>query len=613
LKINDVVSLLISFKQTSRPEDNLEQYEEYVKASLEAIEEEIGKKLPENVKELYKTKARTIFMKYFREAVIYPPEVDLIVPYYLGTKRPMIQWKANYSEKKKRMLKEACELAGPVITCGFRILGNVMIDIDLKDRKTVDPVTGRRITLKEINSIIDLCDTYGLPFCITWHDGVHIFLPGGKELYPNGFLIRLVDESGKEVLLSHRAQNVLVSEDGTVKVEVHVDGVTPNPWQSWLWVELYDEESDVPTNVKFKRYVVPEVQLSDGTWSEFPYTKKWLRRGESLAKKDLPEVFRAVIEELKKIFNLKTSYKLIEVVVATEEEKKKAIDYSPTNFRGGRGGELIVVPNLDKAPFIYLFKPEVDFEKFMEIIKILDKHGLVPNCVKFFLLDPDMPVDNPHMVNIVAWYLLQHMKMWTIGEIKHGLGPWRKTLHGLDKVRVKYYVDYYSLYKFIVSGYKVTIYDVLQDFEDLQEYVKKYVKEEEDAVVLPRPIFTMQVAQAHRYMCAEEEICESCPFRNFCCRESMSSSRLLRDVVHLIASEIVYSLDPELASLQIYLDPRVIDRVKRGRVPPLPMFGYYRLPLGEQQLARKIVEDAKEQIMKIEEEIRKSLSAGEQA
>lgn len=554
MKVSEVIQLLEYIKLSNNPEDTWPYYQQYVEYSLGKISQEIGRDLPQHLKERYLEKARTLFFKYFTWQVTYPPEMSYIVPYYLGTRAPMIQWKQE--TKKMTALRAVAQRCGRVITCGFRLCRKiVMIDIDFT-----------KLDSKKWIKAYEVAIRHKLPVKVTWHKGLHIYIPAKEDKYPDGLLLKIVREGSREVYMTDKlSQCVILSEDGNIRVEIMIDAVTHHPLQSWLWIELDDASGleDI-SDVTFVSCTIPLVQYRDGRRDYYPYSAKWFVWGESLAREDVEELFTQVLQELAEALRLRlegaTEVKIVKAEPKLIEEAKTAPrEYK---FRGGGGtGDVFEIVKELLLPYepeeVYLFRAGVTFEDFLSIAKKLDKHGVLPNCVKFFILDPSLPYKIRHWIFIVAWFLLQHMKKWTLSEVREKLAPHVADLH--DLTPNLYYYLYYSC--------------------------AKRDEDNPDDIVFPRPLMGIrQLAEALEHMITNEEMCRECPYWSLCSRSGFSATRKLLDVVDMIAVEIYTR--KELHSLLPLLDPMVVERLIKKKVPVLPRFPYNKRMLMATVLSR---------------------------
>ena len=122
--------------------------------------------------------------------MIYPEDYDVIPAWFGYPRSPMYKWETfrNLSVKKKIALRELCQEAGMVIcTCIFFDRNIVLIDVDIDSPDPKRDPYVRRVQ----EQVLDIFTRYKLPIKITWHEGVHLYIPCDKSAYPHGVLIKL--------------------------------------------------------------------------------------------------------------------------------------------------------------------------------------------------------------------------------------------------------------------------------------------------------------------------------------------------------------------------------------------------------------------------------------
>ena len=545
MKTLEVLQILREIKMGTSPSDTEQSYIQYLQLSLEAITNNLNIDTTPH-REKYIQKALTIFRDYYTVSVTYPPEMEIIVPYAFGTKLPLIPWKQPLSEKKRKALRNICQRAGPVITCGFRLNRKIiMIDIDFEiDKKKRDRY------IQSFLKAYEVAIRHRLPVKPTHGGGLHIYIPADPATYPDGLVLKIVDNEGRTrtYLNTTPKRGILHNED--TYIEIKIDAVTHHYLQSWLWHELYYGEEKTPRDVKFRRLPSIYVKIGEEV-TEYPITMKWFLWGETLTRRDVEDLFKQILEELAESLNLEKTCQKIELEPATPEliHQAKTAPDTDTPFRALTA---TAVPPLllDYEPeWIYLFH-NTTLHDLLQILKKLDKHEALPHCIKLFTLDPDMEHDVvKHYIFIVAWFLLQNMKKWVFN-LRETTGDGIELathvaeLHGL-KPRIYYYL-YYS----------------------------NALEIEPNIFETPRPILApiKQLAEAHQALTTEEtKLCTTCPYSNICrsrhTRHESARRRLTR-VIDTLALEIVHN--PALHTLIGFLHAVTLERAIRGKAPVLP-------------------------------------------
>jgi len=471
VKLGEIYHLIHSIG--SHPTDPLGQFLIYVKLTLGASA------VSKDVENMLIDKATILFRKYWGKAVRYSPDMGRIVPAYFATRRPMFSWKQAIREDRELKIRTACQLAGQVITSLFRLERRIiMIDIDPTD-----------LTEDEVLEIIDHASSLGLPCKLTWHGGLHIYVPVKTD-------VGLIGVKGESKFLD----NLPTVKGERATIEVKIDGVTHHPLQSWLWMELDEGE---PSKVTLKRCAIP---------SKAP-SINWFIYGRSLALpvKEAIDRFWEIMEKICKIARASLpTYQLREADIKELTEAVKIGDKfrgvehaSPDAYFGMILGEET------------LLRPDVRFTQFLALVEDLSERGLCPKCLEWFINVEHDPPD-PHMASICGWYLAQQIKLWRGSEITHELGPHRARLFEKKRgkkmnVEPRYY-NYYATP--IIIG---------------------------DEIYYPRPRYVKQLRQAWELL-YEEGFCSDCPKVRECHHNVKYSSIGLRRAAYSIGLDIVYGL-----------------------------------------------------------------------
>jgi len=489
MKFEQLHNLLKQIAEAREKSERWVAYEKFGLESFNIIKERFGVN-PELEKQ-YLSKLDILFSKYHDTKCTYPAEIEYVIPYWFGSKIPTLPWKSLPPEKLRK-LRIVCQKCGRLLSVGF-ILNRriVMIDIDwIKFNKSI------------ATKIIDLINQFDLPACITYNDGFHIFIPFDKSLSLWGFLLKGIDIDGKEHLWLNKALTEIRNE--FVKVEVFIDAITPYPLQSWIWLELYkDVEPNEVNSVTFKSMKIPEHAISIN----------WFYYGQSYNFEDL-EIFTQFFSTLVEKLGLEVKkFKKIEVVEASEELIKQAQESTKIgNFRV-KGLEMNFKPPEDlelHEGFETLF--EVDFQTFLTICKKLDEKELLPRCIKHFLLqEVDKNVINWY-VNIVSWYLLQHLNLWKEKDVEYYLAPHVAKLHGFQNPKMYYYV-YFS-----------------------------QAQKRNEQLIFVKPYTIPLLNEALNYL-VNSGFCNSCKYFTFCSRTDLPASTRLIAVINSIALEVIRDLE----------------------------------------------------------------------
>jgi len=521
MRVDDVIALLANIAE--RPADvSFGAYLDYIEQTIGMVREVIAAKrgdfkpdipLSEIETKLIE-KAKKLYQLYFHKKLTLAPEHEYVVVFRAFTRQPLFPWSSEISEDKRQRLRRLVQKAGQIICAGWRLWNKcVLVDFDVLQGG--EPVAG---VLRDF--IIKLTRQLGLPIKLTWHGGVHVYIP---------LTTKAVFEQGG-VLFKNRARPVMLEGNGVkIRVEFLIDAVTHHPLTSWLWLEL--DESDIPKGVTIARCAIP-VNHPAENWFVFG-------RSISYSISDASKMLADLIEQTARELGLRIVGEVPTIQQADESILKKAVsDTALPPFREavqvstGVGGGTHAFQRVDlrKVADTYLFDKSVDYDTFMTVIvpKLAD-YGLLPNCVDYMIyrgedLDPDVI---KHYVFIVAWYLLQQMKCWWLNrEVAQKLCPHVAQLHGLRPRLYYYYYYAWSL-----------VYDPVHE-----DY--RFV----------RPNSIPQLAEAWHEL-ATSNLCKSCRFRTICrggVKDKTVSTRLT-DVVNMIAYEIFF----EHHDLAIYLDPDV--------------------------------------------------------
>jgi len=495
-KVSEVVKLLFSI--ASHPTDRLGFYRQYCMETLSKV----GIDEKSSVASQFLAKCDLIFSKYGGIGVRYAPEMERVVPYYMATRSPMVSWK-NLKEENYRKLRTACSMAGRAITAGFclgRKIVMVDIDVDLGSRKM---------------EIIDAFSSLGLPIKVTYHGGLHVYIPARTEL---GLVI---DIDGKTILT---VAPPLQLPNG--KIEVKIDAVTQHPLQSYLWDEL---DSGNPTSVTIRTCAIPNKGPS----------LNWFVYGKPLSRdvEEVDQILTQVLDVVSKMLNVEVERKF-KIREAQLRELSEAVSVKD-NFRLGEGRKS-GQSSLGKG-MIAVLRPDIDFEKYIQFLQELKIREIHFKCLHFFTFyEGDEPPD-PHMLSIVGWYLAQNLKIWRRSEVAHRYGVFRAEM-------------YFRRYR-----RKMTVNMLYYDY-----YAVPYVMPDGEVIYL-RPRYVPQLTQAWQLL-HKSGYCEDCPYRRVC-GLAERGSRGLNTAINKLVLNIVYGFH----ELIHYIDPIVLNRCLSGRKPlPLP-------------------------------------------
>ena len=503
MKTVEVLTLLKGV--ASHPTDRLGYYRKYVLATCELLE------LSDSLREMMLDKANKVFSRYHELRVRYSPEMEIVVPYYFATKRPMVTWK-GLNEEKYMKLRTICAMAGQVICAGFRLNRRIiMIDIDVKNESISDKVL----------EILDDVSRIGLPCKLTWSGGLHIYIPVNTA---RGLV---VDHNGK--LLLNTAPSI---GNDDVIVEVKIDAVTVHPLQSWLWIEA-EYGSEPPSTVTLKRCAIPNKAPSIN----------WFLYGKSL-RYDVNnglEIYGQVIDIVTSKLRLeKPSFTLREPSL---DEVMSPLLEVKENFQVGEGAKRGRTGAL--MGMITVLRRDISFEAFLQFLREIYNRYIHFKCVHYFIFAEGEEPDNPHYCNIVGWYITQHLKLWTLDEVRDKLAPYAVSNWNERRKRAKarkimlYYWTYYAT-------------PIELDGE----------------IIFLRPRWVPQLREAWSHLHGSG-YCRDCPHEKTC-GSVETASRGLINAINSLIFDIVY----HFTDLVHYLDPRIVRRALiGGRILPLPLPG----------------------------------------
>ncbi len=540
LPLDDLISLLRAISLGTE-EESLAAFEDYARLTIIDLREELRRQnidLDGEIEYKFMSQARNIYILFFRKErvkVEYPPEMKkFIVVNRLGRKRrPLMLWRQNISEKKRQLIADYAAACGRCITACFCTRGVIpFLDLDIEyspgDRESLDE------TRKLLLYLIDLTKSYGIPVKITWRRGIHLYFPADESAFPDG-LVAVIRDEGK-VYRFRAPPFILEGRKVRIRVDTWIEGITVHPLQSWCWMEIdeYDldeEGSTSMTTVTLKSCSLPQ---------DHGPSINWFKLGLSYTRRDVPELVRQVIEEVKTRLSLSIRGKMPEVAPSDKprdriESSESLEDLEP--FRapirrpvGGAGASIPVV--LSPRAFETLLDPDMDFDTFIDTLRKLSDRELLPRCIDLFVFGRhSSETEEKHSVFIVAWYLLQHMYLFTLERIDK-LATLVAQVHRLRK-RL-YYFLYYSSAVFL-SG----------------------------RLIIPRPTWTVQLREAHN-MILVSDLCKSCRYYVYCSMRSVdAASRKLNYVLNALAH-------------YMYWDEELRDRLNRKILHRIVLLGWAR-------------------------------------
>lgn len=514
-----------------------------LKLDKDRIEKIVGK---------YIEKCLEVWERYHARKVTYSPEMSFVIPYAWGSRTPLIQWKSNISDRNMKTMRYLLQECGMCICAGFRGLRRiVMVDIDLGEDM---PMEEKANILAQV---LDHATSLGLPCKVTWHLGVHIYIPADPDTYPLGLVILHEQGDKKEYFLNH-SPITLVNETGNVKLEVRIDYVTHHPLQSWLFTNLDKINDEVEENPQLLLQVLEDVKVLRCGIPETGPSLNWFKYGMSIRKRDVPDLFTDLVSRLVRDLKLCASVrgkarveKLLEpkLVEADAEVLEKAIEAprGTENFPcGTKGKELYIASPYHEGLNKLFILRENTLHEVLQILQELDRYGIAPRCVMKFLVEGLSKSEGKFVHSILAWYLLQQMfpiDEQLLFEISIESARVRKL-----RVPKLYYYEYFGTRILTYTG-----------------------RDNEQRVYYARPRAVPLLKEALKEACACATVCGDCAFRNVCCDETTQSAGLrLTRVVNLIAFEILYGKASSSTLLRSRLNPRVVQRLMFRRTIPLP-------------------------------------------
>ncbi len=554
-KIDQIISILQEISYGTHVNDVEDAFRRLLAPTFEDV-----RKLLENLKdsrkvttivEKYVNEVLKIWEKYRTVKVTYSPEMSFVVPYAWGSRRPLIQWKVDISERKMRMLRYLLQECGMCICAGFRGLRRIiLVDVD------PDPRLRTEEKLDIVARVLDHATELGLPCKVTWHLGVHVYIPADVNTYPLGLVIVHEYDPDRREYFLNQSPISLVDEHANVKVEVRVDYVTHHPLQSWLFMNI--DRKDLPDNVDNLNLdtilkIVENIKVVRCGIPDTGPSLNWFKYGKSIRKSDAVEIFNDLVSRLVRDLKLSASVRgrtrvekvhIPKIVEATSDILEKAVEtprgYENFQVSSVKGRELYITSPFHEGLEKLFILRERTLSEVVNILHELDRYGIAPRCVMKFLVEGMSRSEGKFVHSILAWYLLQHM----------------------------FPIDENLLMEIAVESARVRKLTVPRLY--YYEYFGTRVAVPDCGLYFARPRTVPLLKQALEEACASGTVCGECPFYNICCNEhDRSASARLVDVINLIAFDIVYGRASSSQLLRRYLNPRVVQRLVLRRALPL--------------------------------------------
>lgn len=593
MKFRDVVDLFKSIALAPSLEEARLKFKDYLNMSFRFIRDRIlgGKvEITDKAREAYFAEALSRFDQYRRQGieVTYPPEMEVVLPVWWGTRVPMCSWSSLPSRELLTELKAYLSMLGPAVCAVFyshyRIL---LLDFDIAD------VPGREKIVTELAEF--LCLDLGLPVKRTPHGGLHAYIPLSRDSYPKGGVIvfHLGDSS---YLQGDKSSIFMVSKDYTVGVELWIRYVTHHPFQSYLWLELDKARSrkrrEEEGITRIETCTIEKCRIPRG-WGP---AENWFRYGKPLSfrKEDVDDILKTIVSFLKEKYKIvfyeggkleKEGGKVVPVGANAVTIQDVRVTIEPitdqlmseivriqeggeAKFRGCYGRVYLTPADKLSEGYLYPFTVK-SLQEVLDILQTMDRYGILPACLRYFLLERPVKLGfTLWSLNVVAWYVFQQLF-----PVYYMRGPARDhreaelasevleegvslDLVGIRHARIQGLRVYKPYYFFKFSSYDGELL-----FERPVSY--KLLRRELDSLCFSR-------------------ICRECPYYDICCgdcvticrdvrslnkpecRSRCSASRRLMKMVNTLIK-----LAAKIPELRRYMNSAVLDRIFSGQEMPL--------------------------------------------